>query len=86
MTYILAPTELIPLYEAEPVTAERKPKALQQKDKTNEGASGTKTLDQFAFKPKTHVPDENGDDDGGEEIADEDVLMNEDGTMSIGAS
>ena len=78
----MAPTELIPLYEAEPTTAKRKPKALQQKDKTNEGTSGTKTLDQFAFRPKTHVPNE--DDDG--EIADEDVLMNEDGTMSIGAS
>ena len=82
----MAPTELIPLYEAEPATAKRKPKALQQKDKTNEGTSGTKTLDQFAFKPKTHAPNGNGGGDDGEEIADEDVLMNEDGTMSIGAS
>ena len=78
----MAPTELIPLYETEPTTAKRKPKALQQKDKTNEGTSGTKTLDQFAFRPKTHVSNEDGDG----EIADEDVLMNEDGTMPIGAS
>ena len=81
-------SELIPLYEAEPSTAKRKPKALQQKEKAADDGK-TRTLDRFAFKPKTSVPDESGGD-GTAQLAsidegagDEDVVMNEDGTMTL---
>ncbi|KAI0094516.1 hypothetical protein BDY19DRAFT_1044321 [Irpex rosettiformis] len=78
--------ELIPLYEPEPA-GKRKPKALQQRDKAGESISGkTKTLDQFAFKSKTNASMSQGDEIGSEGPAggDEDVVMNEDGTMSFG--
>ena len=69
--------ELIPLYDAEPA-AKRKPKALQQKDKAAEYGQTT-LFDQFVTKAAAP-----GDDlDGPPEAFDQDVLMNEDGTMTL---
>ncbi len=80
--------ELIPLYETEPTTGtgKRKPKALQSKDKATDDGK-TRTLDRFAFKPKASVSagaegadvDEAGG--GGDDL--EDVVMNDDGTMTL---
>ncbi|KAI0732457.1 hypothetical protein BC629DRAFT_1302168 [Irpex lacteus] len=80
--------ELIPLYETEPTTGtgKRKPKALQSKDKATDDGK-TRTLDRFAFKPKASASagaegadvDEAGG--GGDDL--EDVVMNDDGTMTL---
>ena len=62
--------ELIPLYEPES-TARRKPKALQQKD----AARAATMLDQFVSRPR-------GDSEW-PGPGEEDVVMNEDGTMTM---
>lgn len=67
--------ELIPLYDPE-TAAKRKPKALQQSNLTE----GT-LLDRFVSRPKAdseETPEEETQD-----VADEDVVMNEDGTMTM---
>jgi DNA polymerase epsilon subunit 4 len=69
--------ELIPLYDAEPA-AKRKPKALQQKDKAAEHGQTT-LLGQFVTKGAAS----GGDMDDPPEAFDQDVLMNEDGTMTL---
>lgn len=83
--------ELIPLYETEPTagTGKRKPKALLEKDKATDDGK-TRTLDRFAFKPKASVsasaegdagPASVNEAGGGDDL--EDVVMNDDGTMTL---
>jgi hypothetical protein len=78
--------ELIPLYEPE-TTARRKPKALQPKG----GPTEKTMLDQFmsvshaqaeAEGAERQEEEESGGHEGGEGL-DEDVVMNEDGTMTF---
>jgi len=71
--------EIIPLYEVEPaVPTKRKPKALQQKEK---GQSTLLTT--FVSKPGTGSGSAMRVDDREPADEREDVLMNEDGTMTL---
>lgn len=77
--------ELIPLYEPE-TTARRKPKALQKAA----GDGPATMLDHFvsrapAAEADAGLADEDEEEDGGPGHFDEDVVMNEDGTMTLDA-
>lgn len=70
-------TELIPLYDPD-APAHPKPKALRRKDADDPGHTKT-MLDQFVSRARP------GSEDPPERVADanEDIVMNEDGTMTL---
>lgn len=70
-------TELIPLYGPQTAT-KRKPKALQNVEPAEKDRPTT-MLDQFVSRARPEFESQEGEG----EVVDEDVRMNEDGTMTF---